>query len=289
MRIFKYRIGAKQFEEQFFKGLSGLFTLGLILLLFTIIFEILQKGFPELSWAMLSQTPKGGFYFGKEGGILNAIVGSVYLAIGASLLALLIALPVALYLNIVLVRYNKLQNSIRFILDILWGVPPIVYGAFGFALILAFGIKTSLLAGIITVAFLITPIMTRAMDEVIQSVPIGLLEASYSLGATKYETAFKIFFRQALPGIATAFLLGFSKGIGDTAAVLFTAGYTDYVPENLMEPVATLPLAIFYQLGSPIPEVKARAYAAAVILTVIILIISLTSRILSSKLSKNAN
>lgn len=289
MSIFKNKMGVKQFEEQFFKVVSGLFTVGLILLLFTIIFEILKKGFPELSWAMISQTPKGGFYFGKEGGILNAIIGSIYLAIGASLLALIIALPVALFLNIVLIRYKKVQGSIRFILDMLWGVPPIVFGAFGFALMLALGIKTSLLAGIITVAFLITPIMARAMDEVIQNIPIGLLEASYSLGATRYEIAFKILFRQALPGIATAFLLGFSKGIGDTAAVLFTAGYTDYVPENLMEPVATLPLAIFYQLGSPVPEVKARAYAAAVILTVIILIISLTSRILSYKLSKNTN
>ena len=146
--------------------------------------------------------------------------------------------------------------------------------------------KASLLAGIITIALLITPVMIRAMDEVLRNIPLGLLESSLSLGATRFETAV-IFFRQALPGIATAFLLGFAKGVGDTAAVLFTVGYTDYIPRSVMEPAATLPLSIFFQLSSPIEEVKARAYAAAVVLTGIILIISVFSRYLSSRVSKN--
>lgn len=277
----------KSIEEQFFKSLMALFTFGLIALLLFILYEIVKKGLPALSWEMLSETPKGGFYFGKEGGILNAIVGSAYLAIGASLLAFAISVPVALFINIVLVKHRNFQHSIRFVLDLLWGVPPIVYGAFGFALMLALGLQSSLLAGILTITFLITPIMIRAVDEVLRNIPLGLMEAAYSLGATRYETGFQIFFRQALPGIVTAFLLGFSKGVGDTAAVLFTAGYTDYIPQSLSEPVATLPLAIFFQLGSPIPEVRARAYAAAVVLTVMILIISLLSRYISSKLSKS--
>jgi phosphate transport system permease protein len=151
---------------------------------------------------------------------------------------------------------------------------------------LAFGLRASLLAGTITIALLIVPVMVRAMDEVLRNIPMGLLESTLSLGTTRFEVAM-IFFRQALPGIATAFLLVFAKGVGDTAAVLFTAGYTDYVPQSVMEPAATLPLAIFYQLSSPIEEVKARAYASAVILTVIILIISVLSRYLSSKVSKH--
>ncbi len=277
----------KIWEEQFFKYLMGFFTYSIMAILFFIIYEILKKGVPALSWDMITQVPKGGFYFGKEGGILNAIVGTVYLSVGASLISFVISLPVALFINIALVKYGHWKNTIRFILDILWGVPPIVYGAFGFTLMLALGLQASLLVGTLTIAFLITPIMIRAMDEVIRSIPLGLLEASYSLGATRYETAFVIFFRQALPGIATAFLLGFGKGVGDTAAVLFTAGYTDYIPERLADPAATLPLAIFFQLGSPIPEVQARAYAAAVILTVLILLISIISRYISSKLSKN--
>lgn len=277
----------KLLEELFFKYLMAAFTFGLIALLFFIVYEIFEKGIPALSWEMVSQVPKGGFYFGKAGGILNAIVGTLYLSVGAAVLSFLISLPVAFFINISLVKHPNLQHAIRFVLDLLWGVPPIVYGAFGFALMLLLGFPSSLLAGTLTITFLITPIMIRAMDEVIHNTPIGLMEAAYSLGATKYETAFKIYLRQVLPGVATAFLLAFSKGVGDTAAVLFTAGYTDYIPESLRDPVATLPLAIFFQLGSPIPEVKARAYAAAVILTALILLISLLSRLIASKLSKN--
>lgn len=276
----------KVIEEQFFKYLLGIFTYSLILILFFIVFEIAKKGIPALSWEMVSEVPKGGFYFGKEGGIYNAIIGSLYLALGASLISITVSLPVALFMNISLVRYEKIQNSIRLVLDLLWGVPPIVYGAFAFSIMIIFGLKASLLAGILTIAFLIMPVTIRAMDEVLKNIPIGLLESTLSLGATRFEVA-GIFFRQALPGIATAFLLGFAKGIGDTAAVLFTAGYTDYVPESLGEPAATLPLAIFYQLSSPIEEVKARAYAAAVVLTLFILVISIVSRYLSSKVSKN--
>lgn len=277
----------KKLEELFFKWLSAFFTFGIIALLLFIIIEIVAKGLPALSWEMITETPKGGFYFGKEGGILNAIAGSVYLATGAALIAVCISLPVALFINIVLVKYKKVQDSFRFMLDLLWGVPPIVYGAFGFTLMMIVGIQTSLLAGIITVSLLISPIMIRAMDQTIRNIPIGLLESAYSLGATRYEVAYKIYFRQALPGLVTAFLLGLGKGIGDTASVLFTAGFTDYIPESLSEPAATLPLAIFFQLGSPVPEVKARAYASAVILIIIILFISILSRIIASQFSKN--
>lgn len=277
----------KHFEELFFKWLTRITTFGLIILLASIIFEIFKKGLPALSWEMISQVPKGGFYFGREGGILNAIAGSFYLATGASLLAFFISLPVALFLNIVLIRYKSFQEVFRFILNLLWGVPPIVYGAFGFAIMVLLGLKSSLLAGILTVALLISPIMIRAMDEAIKNVPMGLLEAGYALGATRFEVAFILYFRQALPGIITAFLLGLGKGIGDTASVLFTAGFTDYIPESLTEPAATLPLAIFFQLGSPVAEVKARAYAASVVLIIIILIISILSRTISAKYSKN--
>jgi len=276
----------KSLEEKFFVYLMAVFTYSLIGLLLFIVIEIILKGLPALTLDMITKVPKGGFYFGKEGGIANAIVGSFYVAAGASILAFIISVPVALFINISIIRFRKWQHAIRFVLDLLWGVPPIVYGAFGFALMLLMGIKASLIAGILTIAFLIIPVMIRAMDEVISNIPIGMLEAVYSLGATKFEAGI-IFLRQAIPGVATAFLLGLAKGIGDTAAVMFTAGYTDYIPERLSEPAATLPLAIFFQLSSPIPEVKARAYAAAVVLMVLILTISLISRYLSSKISKN--
>jgi phosphate transport system permease protein len=117
-------------------------------------------------------------------------------------------------------------------------------------------------------------------------VPKDLLLTSYSLGTTKLETGLKIFLRQIFPGIITSFLLAFGRGIGDAAAVLFTAGFTDNMPSSLFKPVATLPLTIFFQLEIPIEEVRQRAYASAFILTVIILIISIISRLISKKYKK---
>ncbi|MDO8898938.1 MAG: ABC transporter permease subunit, partial [Bacteroidales bacterium] len=174
-----------------------------------------------------------------------------------------------------------------YFLDALWGIPSIVYGAFGFSLMIFFGMNASLLAGIITVALLIVPIMVRTFDEVLSTIPKGLHEASLALGSTRTETAFKVLFKQGFPGFITAVLLSFGRGIGDAASVLFTAGYTDNIPVNLDEPAATLPLAIFFQLGSPIPEVRDRAFASAIILTGIILTISIGARILSKRYSKS--
>ena len=175
----------------------------------------------------------------------------------------------------------------RLSLDILWGVPSIVYGAFGFIIMVYLGMRASLLGGIIALTFLEIPIMTRAMDEVIRTVSADLKEASYSLGATRLETAVRVVWRQVLPGILTAALLAFGRGIGDAASILFTAGYTDRIPTSLLDPVASLPLAIFFQLGTPFPEVRERAYASAVILLVVILLISIGARLLSRRLAKH--
>ncbi len=259
----------------------------IIIALLAIIISILVKGIPSLSWSMITQTPKGGYYFGKEGGILNAIIGSLYLSGGATLLALFVSLPLALYMNIHKLKQKNAVNIIRLFLDILWGIPSIVYGAFGFTLMVFLGLRTSLLAGILTVTLFIIPIMVRSMDEILKTVPKGLLEATFSLGSTRSETAFRVILRQCIPGMITAILLAFGRAIGDAAAVLFTAGYTDYIPTSLSQPTATLPLSVFFQLGSPIPEVQNRAYASAVVLTVIVLIISISSRVFSTKFQKN--
>ncbi len=143
------------------------------------------------------------------------------------------------------------------------------------------------MAGILTVALLEFPIMCRAIDEVMRLVPRELTEASASLGATRFETALKVVVRQSAPGILTGVLLAFGRGIGDAASVLFTAGFTDRVPASLADPAATLPLAIFFQLGTPFPEVQQRAYASAAVLTLIILLISLAGRAMGRKATRH--
>ena len=250
-----------------------------------ILVTVLVKGLPALNWAMLTQVPKGGYYMGKEGGILNAIVGSLYMAGGGTLLAVLFGLPMVLYLD-AYARRSRWADVVRLSLDVLWGIPSIVYGAFGFTIMLALGMRSSLLGGILVLALLELPIMTRAMDEVIRMSPFDLEAAAYALGSTRLETSLKVVTRQMLPGILTAILLAFGRGIGDAASVLFTAGYTDRIPNSLLRPAASLPLAVFFQLGTPFPEVQQRAYASALVLTVIILAVSLGSRWIASRLSR---
>lgn len=277
----------KHSEEKLFKLLM-LASLAIVVgSLFIVIAIIVWNGAPSLSLAMVTQTPKGGYYLGKEGGILNAIVGSLYLAFGSMLLALAISLPAALSLQKDYIGKTKAAYYIRLSLDVLWGIPSIVYGAFGFIIMLYLGMRASLLGGIIVLTLLQLPIMIRAMEEVIKLVPQELKEASYTLGATKLETTVGVVVRQALPGIVTAVLLAFGRGIGDAASILFTAGYTDSLPRSLLDPVASLPLAVFFQLGTPFPEVQARAYASALILLIIVLALSITSRALSKRFMKN--
>jgi phosphate transport system permease protein len=256
-----------------------------VLCLGAILWTIIARGLPSLTWQMISQTPKGGFYMGKEGGVLNAILGSLYLASGATALAIVFALPIALYLQTYLATSGWAQ-LVRLALDVLWGIPSIVYGAFGFTLMIVLGVRASLLAGIIVLALVELPIMTRAMDEVIRRLPRDLAQAAMALGSTKLEVALRVIIPQTLPGIVTAVLLAFGRGIGDAAAVLFTAGYTDRIPTSLSRPTASLPLAVFFQLGTPYPEVRERGYASALILTIIVLVVSFGSRWLSARLQR---
>ena len=255
-------------------------------LVISVIWTVFSKGLKAMSWEMVSSLPGGGFYIGKEGGFLNAIVGSLYIVGASTLLGLLISIPVVFFLNIYLKRDSKLAYVARLAFDVLFGVPSIVYGAFGFAIMIFFGLRTSLLGGIIVITLLIIPIFIRTMDEATRNFPRDILDASYSLGATRWETL-KVVLRQIAPGIATATLLSVGRAIGDAASVMFTAGYTDNIPTSLSQPAATLPLAVFFQLQSPIPEVVDRAYAAALVLTVIVLILSISGRLITNRFSKN--
>ena len=255
-------------------------------LVISVIWTVFSKGVKAMSWDMVSKLPGGGFYIGKEGCFLNAIVGSLYIVGASTVLGLIISIPVVFFLNVYLKRDSKLAYTVRMAFDVLFGVPSIVYGAFGFTIMIYFGLRTSLLGGIIVITLLIIPIFIRTMDEATRNFPRDILDASFSLGATRWETL-RVVLRQIAPGIATATLLSIGRAIGDAASVMFTAGYTDSIPTSLSQPAATLPLAVFFQLQSPIPEVVDRAYAAALVLTVIVLILSISGRFITNRFSKN--
>ncbi len=206
---------------------------------------------------MVTQTPKGGFYHGQgrrhpECHHRLALPGGRRHVAGA-----VFSLPIALYLE-TYVGDSKWGHYVRLSLDVLWGIPSIVYGAFGFTLMLALGMRASLLAGIIVLALLELPIMTRAMDEVIRRMPADLEQAALALGSTRFEVAMRMVIRQMLPGIVTAILLAFGRGIGDAASVLFTAGYTDRIPTSLMRPAASFRWRFSSNWARPIPKCRAR-------------------------------
>ena len=276
----------KFLEEKIAKGFMIVASLAVFAFVLNIIYTIFRRGFPALNWAMISQIPAGGYYNGGGGGILNAIVGSLYIVLGSTILGLLISIPVVFYLNVYLKKDSRLAYVARLAFDVLFGIPSIVYGAFAFTIMINLGMHTSLGGGILVITLLIIPIFIRSMDEVAQQLPKDLLDATYSLGATKLETI-KVVLLQIAPGIATATLLSVGRAIGDAAGVMFTAGFTDSIPTSLSQPAATLPLSVFFQLSSPNADVQDRAYSAALILIFIVLVISILGRLITNFFSKH--
>jgi phosphate transport system permease protein len=279
-------VKGKFIEERIAKLLMYISLAIVFYFVISVIWTIFKRGFPVLSWKMVSELPSGGFYIGGEGGFLNAIMGSVYIVGASTILGLIIALPVVFYLNVYLKPNSKLGYVARLAYDTLFGIPSIVYGAFGFSLMVWLGMRASLAGGILVVTMLIIPILVRSMDEVTKNIPQDILEASYSLGSTRLETI-GVVFRQIAPAIATATLLSIGRAIGDCAGVMFTAGFSDNIPKSLGQQAATLPLSIFFQLSAPQQSVQDRAYAAAVVLTIVVLVLSLGGRFIMSHFSKN--
>ena len=276
----------KFIEEKVAKSVMIVFALLVVGFVGNIIYTILRRGLPALNWDMISKIPAGGYYNGGGGGILNAIMGSLYIVLGSTFLGLLVSIPIVFYLNVFLKKDSKLAYVARLAFDVMFGIPSIVYGAFAFTIMIYLGMHTSLGGGILVITLLIIPIFIRSMDEVALQLPKDLLDATYALGATKLETI-KVVLRQIAPGIATATLLSVGRAIGDAAGVMFTAGFTDSIPTSLSQPAATLPLSVFFQLSSPNADVQGRAYSAALILIFIVLVISVTGRVITTHFSKN--
>ncbi len=276
----------KQIEEWIVRGLMVISVVTVFAFVLSIIITVFKRGFSCITWEMITSLPGGGFYIGKEGGFLNAIVGSLYIVLASTLLGLIVSIPVVFYMNVFLKKESKLAYAARLAYDVLYGIPSIVYGAFAFTVMIWMGWRTSLLGGILVTTMFIIPIMIRSMDEVARTLPAALFEASYALGSTKLETM-GVVMRQIGPGIATATLLSVGRAIGDAAGVMFTAGFSDQIPTSLTQPAATLPLSIFFQLSAPQAAVQDRAYAAALVLTIIVLIISLAGRLIANRFSKN--
>ncbi|MCL2414798.1 MAG: ABC transporter permease subunit [Bacteroidales bacterium] len=276
----------KLLEELIAKLLMYVALFVVVAFAMSIVVTIISRGWPAMTWEMVSQVPGSSFLLGGDGGILNAIVGSLYIVGASTLLGLAISIPIVFYMNVYLKKTSKFGYIARLSYDVLFGIPPIVFGAFGFMIMVYFGMRASLLGGIIVITLLIIPVFIRSIDEVARNFPREILDVAYSLGATKLQTL-HVVLRQILPGVATATLLAIGRAIGDAAAVMLTAGYTSAIPTSLSQPAATLPLAVFYQAMSPIEEVRQGAYAAAFVLTLIVLALSIGGRLIMRYFSKD--
>ncbi len=276
---------SKFIEEKVVKALMWVAVSLVVLVVASIICTIFVKGFGSLSWDMVTKVPGRNWNTTDDGGFINAIWGSVIVVAPATLIAMVVSIPVVFYMNLYRRRSNWLSYVARLAYDVLYGIPSIVYGAFAFMIMVMVGMRASVLGGIIVSTLLIIPMFIRNGDEISKSVPDDMIDAAYSLGATKWETL-KVVVRQVLPGMATATLLAVGKAIGDAAAVMFTAGFSDSMATSLSSPTATLPLAIFNWVTMPDPF-PGRAYAVALVLTVIVLILSLGGRWITNHFTKN--
>lgn len=245
----------------------------LLVLLFVVVF-VLERGLPHVTWTFLTAPPTDS---GRGGGVLPMLVGT--LAVTA--LGVAVATPLGLGTAIYLTEYTRegrLTRFIRFGAESLAGVPSIIFGLFGFVFfVITLGFGWSILAGGLTLGFMILPTVIRTSEEAIKSVPAGYREVSLSLGASKWETITRVVLPAALPGILTGVILGVGRSISETAAVIFTAGssLSHLVPTSLFDGTRTLSVH-FYQLAREgISEDK--AYATASVLVVAILLINVTA------------
>nr|WP_292392038.1 phosphate ABC transporter permease PstA [Methanoculleus sp. UBA303] len=239
-----------------------LFVLGIIL------FDIIYNGAPALSWEFLTAPPSD---LGRAGGIGPAILGTLYLVGGAILFALPIGIGAAIYLR-EYTRGGRITGIIRAGVDLLGGTPSIVFGLFGFAfLVLYLNLGVSLLAGQITLGLMVLPTIIRTTEEALKSVPGSVREGSLALGATHWQTIWRVVLPPAVPGILTGTILSVGRAAGETAPILFTAVVFSrrFLPESVMEPVMALPYHLFI-LATNVPGARENQYGTALVLLALV-------------------
>ena len=245
--------------------------LTLAILVFVVVF-ILGKGLPVLSLGFLLDSPRG---MGKSGGIFPTLVGSIILPLMAILIALPAGVGTAVYLS-EYTRENPATRIIRFGTDCLAAIPSIIFGLFGFIFfvtILQMG--WCILAGALTLAIMILPTIIRTSEEAIKAVPTSYREVSYSLGATRWETVLKVVLPNALPGIMTGVMLSIGRCIGETAAVIFTAGASLRLPHSVFDSTRTMAVHFYILAREGISNEN--AYGTAAVLIIAVLTVNMVS------------
>lgn len=263
------KISAKNIQRVAFGAIISTIV-AVIIILGIIISYIVSNGAGAISWEFLTTEPTDA---GRAGGIFPAIVGTFYLIAGAILIALPLGIGSAIYLT-EYTKEGKLTKIIRAGADLLNGTPSIVFGLFGFAfLVLYLKMGLSLLAGQITLAFMILPTTIRTTEEALKSVPQSLREGSLALGATKWQTIRRVVLPPAAPGVLTGAILGIGRAAGETAPIMFTAvAFSGAIPSSVFQPVMALPYHL-YILSTNVPN--SAKYAGGTALVLLLLVIGI--------------
>jgi len=262
-------------------ALLGGATLLIVALVAFIIGFVLEKGLPQVSLEFLFSKPRD---MGKAGGIFPAIVGTLLLSLMAIAIALPLGVGTAVYLS-EYTRETRLTKAIRFGTDCLAGIPSIIFGLFGYIFfVTTLRMGWSLIAGALTLAIMALPTLIRTSEEAIRAVPQSWREVSFSLGATRWETVYKVVLPGALPGIITGIMLSFGRSIGETAAVIFTAGSSFRMPKGAFDSVRTMAVH-FYILAREGISID-KAYGTAAVLVIAVLAINIATYALMDRFIK---
>jgi phosphate transport system permease protein len=249
-----------------------------------VIYYLLYKGLSAVSGSFFTSDPNGNF-FGNPGGIKSAILGTIEIVALASIIAIPIGIGVALYLT----EYGKdgwFANLIRYLVDVMTGVPSIVFGLFIYiSLVVSHVGGTGFAAwkGAVTLALLMLPIVVRSAEVVLQLVPASLREAALALGAPRWRVMWKVVLPTATPGLVTGSLLAVARAMGETAPLLFTVSAAFVTTLNLNAQMNSLPLQIFTDITNPRSVVVARAWGAALTLVALVLILNIVARLIARR------
>jgi phosphate transport system permease protein len=270
-------------RDRVMRGLLAAGTIVALIPLFLVIYYVVKKGIGAWSKDFFTTDPTGSF-LGDPGGVKSAILGTLEIVLLASAIAIPIGIGVAVYL----VEYGKqtpFARAVRYFVDVLTGVPSIVFGLFVYiALILGGGFGSFAgWKGSIALALLMLPVVTRASEVVLNTVPDTLREAALALGSPRWRIIFRIVLPSALPGLITGGLLAIARAAGETAPLLFTAFAINATNYDLGKPMNSLPMQIWNDVRQAQDRLVERAWGSALTLIVLIFVLTLVSRIVARR------
>jgi phosphate transport system permease protein len=248
---------------------------------------LIAKGYRAINWTFLTQPPMDSM---TRGGILPCIVGTLCLSLGAIVVALPIGVASAIYLH-EYARPGRVLRVIRLGINNLAGVPSVVFGLFGLAFFVVYlDMGVSILAGSLTLGALTLPVIIGSAEEALRAVPDTYREASLGLGATKWQTIYRVVLPAALPGVLTGAILGISRAAGETAPIMFTAAvfFTPSLPSSIFDEIMALPYHIYVlaTAGTEIEKTRHLQYGTALVLIVLVLGLNLVAIIYRARLQR---